>query len=84
MIEAIKYYWNRIALDKKLHFGAGAVISLVVSLVSTAYIGLLVATIAGIVKEAYDLYDYGSFDYRDFIFTLAGGIFGVIIFGVIG
>jgi len=38
---------------------------------------------AGLGKEVYDYYDYGDFDQRDFLFTVAGSITGVILVGLL-
>ena len=72
-----------IATDKIYHFIAGFVITLVMGLFTTLLIGLAVGTLAGVLKEAYDEYDYQGADVMDFIATLAGVfVAGGVLVGV--
>ena len=58
-----------IGVDKKLHFLGGACIYFTVE-------SLLVVAIIGLLKEVWDEYDYGGFDYVDLLATVLGGIVG--------
>ena len=72
----------KIAYDKKLHFLAGMVIAIIFTLLADDVTGFVAGVMAGLGKEVYDYYDYGSYDYRDSIFTVAGTIFGLVLVGV--
>ena len=69
--------------DKGCHFIAGFVITLIIGLIAY-YIGVdypqghgvLAGVLAGVCKEAWDLYSYGKFDFYDIIATWAGTFFG--------
>ena len=71
--------------DKLQHFGAGAIIALVVTLISGQFItpviaaiaGFGVATVIGIAKEVWDGMGHGTKDVMDAVATSAGGAFGV-------
>lgn len=70
-----------IPYDKKLHFGAGLGIALLVGIVSfVPWYGLVAGVLAGIAKEVYDWHDYGKFDVKDMIATWIGALVG---FGII-
>ena len=64
--------------DKKLHFAAGFIISLIGGIISTEY-AIFLPIVAGIAKELYDLLDYGKYDYKDMLATWAGGAAGCLI-----
>lgn len=69
-----------IAYDKKLHFFAGLIICIVISLIfKNPMYGLIGAVVAGIAKEAYDWYDYGKPDPMDCLSTWVGGVAGYIV-----
>ena len=72
--------------DKELHFWAGVAISffalIMFKAVEAPYCPLLVAVsviAAGVGKEVKDLMDYGKFDYRDAVYTIAGGVLAFIL-----
>lgn len=82
---------KKIETDKILHFLAGMVIAFVVTSIGKlafpeeqvmAYgIGLACVLLAGVSKELYDGWDKA--DQWDFVATLAGGVLGAFILGVI-
>ena len=65
--------------DKKLHFGAGVIISCLFGCIFSPLVGLQLSILAGLCKEIYDWQDYGCFDIFDMIATWAGGAVGFII-----
>lgn len=65
--------------DKIIHFLGGAVICLAVSLFFGGLIGLTVAIVAGIIKEAYDMTGKGTPELMDAIATIAGGLVGFLL-----
>ena len=69
--------------DKLYHFVAGLIISLVFSFVFNPLYGVILSIIAGILKEIYDYFDYGTFDIYDMLATWMGGIVGYLLRGVI-
>jgi len=58
-----------IGIDKKLHFLVGACIYFTTG-------SLLAVAIIGLLKEIWDEYDYGGFDYVDLLATALGGVVG--------
>lgn len=54
------------SIDKILHFAGGFFVA--------AFFGLFSLIAVSIGKEIYDEYDYGGFDFKDAIATLAGGL----------
>lgn len=70
--------------DKVLHLLAGLIISLAMSLAFGPWIGFACAFVAGIAKELYDRWDYGIFDVLDLSYTIAGGVLGSLIVGMMG
>ena len=64
--------------DKAKHFFAGLIISFIFSFISLP-VGLLVATIAGAVKELYDLTGKGTPEWADFFVTIGGGVAGMLL-----
>ena len=71
---------SRIPLkDKGCHLIAGFVITLIVGFLTSVEYGILAGAIAGVGKEVYDYYDYGTFDNRDLFFTVVGTIIGGLI-----
>ena len=69
----------RLAYDKKLHFGAGVLISCLFGLAFSPLVGLQLSIVAGLCKEIYDWHDYGGFDIADMFATWAGGAVGYFI-----
>jgi len=76
-------------LDKQLHILAGSTISLFVTIamLSTSFVpyapivGLLLALVAGILKEVYDLYvKKTEFDKRDVLATVMGGSLSLLTY----
>lgn len=72
--------------DKEMHFWAGVWVSffalILFKAVEAPYCPLLVAgsvIVVAIGKEVKDLMDYGKFDYRDAVYTIAGGVIGFIL-----
>lgn len=72
--------------DKELHFWAGVYISFAALILFKAieirHCSLWVSgvvTIAAVGKELKDLMDYGKFDYRDAVYTIAGGMIGIVL-----
>ena len=68
------------AYDKRLHFAAGLLISVIAgfALRSPMY-GLAAAMVAGVVKELRDWCVYRGFDDRDMLVTWLGGLVGCIL-----
>ena len=52
-----------IPYDKKLHFIAGFLLCVVLTLINDPITGIGAAVGAGIMKECYDEYTYGGFDW---------------------
>ncbi len=69
----------KIPYDKKLHFAAGCLIAISGSLIFSTFWGAELAVCAGLLKELYDLYDYGVFDVNDMLVTWLGGLAGIMI-----
>ena len=72
--------------DKEMHFWAGVSVSFFVLIifkaleVPHAWVYVLAAVLtAAIGKELKDLMDYGKFDYRDAVYTIAGGMSRLIL-----
>jgi len=65
--------------DKQLHFLGGVVLTLSVSLFFGGITGLIVAVMAGLLKEAYDSLGFGTPDRWDAIATIAGGLLGFLL-----
>lgn len=65
---------QKIPYDKKLHFIAGLLISLIVSIAVNPTCGLLISMVAGVVKEIKDYLDYGGPDVIDCLATWLGGL----------
>lgn len=68
------------AIDKQAHFWAGMAICLAVSLFAGPFIGLLIATAAGVIKEILDYFGKGTPDVLDAVATFLGALVG---FGLI-
>lgn len=69
-----------IPLDKRLHFAAGIVITIVVSyLLHNPIYGLAAGLFAGLMKELRDWCIYRGFDYKDMLATWIGGLAGFAI-----
>jgi hypothetical protein len=60
--------------DKVLHFTAGIVIMLVVSIFFPLWVALLSVCVAAALKEARDQIVYRGADWRDLVVTVAGGV----------
>lgn len=63
-------------LDKQAHLWAGLAIMLSVSLFFGWIAGVIVATMAGLAKEAYDSLGFGTPDRWDAVATIGGGLVG--------
>ena len=70
---------TKIPYDKKLHFIAGLLISLAVSIAINPTCGVLTAMAAGVAKEIKDYLDYGGPDVYDCLATWLGGGIGYAI-----
>lgn len=73
-----------IALDKQAHFWAGLAIMLAVSLFAGWVVGLAVAVLAAIAKEAYDALGFGDSDLMDAVATILGGVAGAVLYFIAG
>jgi len=71
--------------DKKLHFFAGFVLSIIVCLLKGSHVWAIgVALAAGIIKEIRDyLTQKGTVELMDVVATAVGGIAAAIIFNLI-
>jgi hypothetical protein len=72
--------------DKEMHFWAGVTVSfftlILFKAVEAPYCPLWVAVFtiaAALGKEVKDLMDYGKFDYRDAVYTIAGGVLAFVL-----
>ena len=72
--------------DKEMHFWAGVWVSFAALIlfksleVQYCWLWVLCAVVAAAVgKELKDLLDYGKFDWRDAVYTIAGGMSGFIL-----
>ena len=72
--------------DKEMHFWAGVVVSFVALIMFKAVEAphcwafvLAAVIIAAVGKEVKDLMDYGKFDYRDAVYTIAGGVLAFVL-----
>lgn len=65
--------------DKKLHLISGASIALVIGLMFGFTEGLIASFIAGVAKEVYDSFGYGTPDIYDMFYTWAGSVIGVTL-----
>jgi hypothetical protein len=72
--------------DKEMHFWAGVSVSIAALVLFKAvevqycWLWVLTAVVtAAIGKELKDLMDYGKFDWRDAVYTIAGGMAGFIL-----
>lgn len=76
MIEKIFQYINS-RTDKALHFGGGYILATAFPI--PALYGLVIALLAGILKEVYDGRNTGhTIDKYDTLATLVGGLIGFI------
>jgi len=73
-----------IPIDKQAHFLAGYCIALTVALIAPDWYGFLIATVAGLAKEAYDHFSKrGTPDKWDALATMLGALAGEIIHQVL-
>jgi hypothetical protein len=70
---------QKIPYDKRLHFIAGMLISLIVSIAINPTCGLITSAVAGVAKEVKDYLDYGGPDVLDCLATWLGGGIGYAI-----
>lgn len=73
-----------LAHDKKLHFAVGALIAILVSLVSgNLWFGLAASAVAGVGKEVYDrVSKEGTPEVMDAVWTVIGGVTGCALVGL--
>ncbi|MDR1054319.1 MAG: hypothetical protein LBL90_00435 [Prevotellaceae bacterium] len=64
----------KVNFDKVLHFTAGMLIMLVVSIFFPLWVALLAVCVAALAKETRDQIVYRGFDWRDLVVTVAGGL----------
>lgn len=72
-------FLQKIPFDKKLHFIAGLLIFLTVSIVINPTCGLITSMVAGVIKEVIDYIDYGGPDVMDCLATWLGGGIGYAV-----
>ena len=72
-----------IPYDKKLHFLAGFLLCIIFTLIDDPITGIGAAIAGGIMKECYDRYDYGLFDFFDMFATWIGGCVGFTLLSLI-
>lgn len=70
---------QKIPYDKKLHFIAGLLIFLAVSIAINPTCGLITSMGAGVAKEIKDYLDYGGPDVMDCLATWLGGGIGYAV-----
>lgn len=76
--------------DKWLHLLAGALVAFLAATLDTAcfcrevwqgcIVGFLVVLFGGVFKEVVDFFLGKGFDFKDMVFTWAGGIVGALLF----
>ena len=69
----------KIPYDKKLHFIAGLLIALAVSITINPTCGLITSAVAGVAKEVKDYLDYGGPDVLDCLATWLGSWIGYAV-----
>jgi hypothetical protein len=76
----------KIQSDKEMHFWAGVTVGIFALIlfkaVEAPYCPLLVSAAvlaAAFGKELKDLMDYGKFDWRDAVYTIAGGVIPFVL-----
>jgi hypothetical protein len=72
--------------DKEMHFWAGVSVSIAALIlfksleVQYCWLWVLTAVLtAAMGKELKDVLDYGKFDWRDAVYTIVGGLSGVLL-----
>lgn len=72
--------------DKEMHFWAGVCVSFFALILFKAvdvqycWLWILCSVLAAAIgKEVKDVLDYGKFDWRDAVYTIAGGMSGFIL-----
>jgi hypothetical protein len=72
--------------DKEMHFWAGVSVSIAALVLFKAvevqhcWLWVLTSVVtAAIGKEVKDLMDYGKFDWKDAVYTIAGGMAGFLL-----
>lgn len=83
MIRKILNVLGTIKADKLLHFIAGMLITALVAVIASCFAHFaIIATVAsGLIKEAYDEWSYGGWDWYDILATVLGGaVMQVLIF----
>lgn len=64
------------AIDKQAHFWAGLAICLATSLFAGPFVGVIIAVMAGILKEILDYFGKGTPDVLDAVATALGAAVG--------
>jgi hypothetical protein len=64
----------KVNYDKVLHFTAGMVIMLVVSIFFKIWVAFISACVAAVLKEVRDQIVYRGADWRDLVITIAGAL----------
>ena len=59
--------------DKIYHFISGFLLCVIFSVINDPITGIGGAIVAGVMKECYDDYTYGGFDWWDLVATWLGG-----------
>lgn len=65
--------------DKLYHFLAGFLLCIIFSIINDTITGIGAAIGGGIMKECYDDYRYGGFDWQDMLTTWVGGCVGFAV-----
>ncbi len=81
--EMLDKIFPSVPYDKKLHFVAGLLVSLLCGYLTSPLTGIVICVIAGIGKEVYDYIDYGKPDVWDMIATWTGGLTGYILLEIL-
>lgn len=81
MKEFIRKIWDafvcfipKVTYDKLLHFIAGLLIAAFFDITLGMAACIAPAVLAGFIKESFDLWTTGKWDWRDFAATCAGGL----------
>ena len=69
--------------DIGCHIIIGFTLALSFSFMFSSIIGLVVGFAAGVLKEAYDEFDYGGGDFFDLFATMFGTTMGIFTYGLI-
>ncbi len=68
----------RFTKDKRDHLMIGFSVAVIGSILFAPITGLLLAILAGVLKEVWDFSGRGTVEYADFIYTVIGGVTALV------